>query len=143
MATEQQQPQPTNSVSQPGALAIEGADSTSLPKLSSSTTSQPSWQQVLGQGFDFLDKLPDYLGNFFGQNQQALLTLIFIVSALITLKVVLALLDAVNNVPLLKPTFEIIGLIYSFWFTLRYLIKTENRQELGDKINSFKRQTLG
>jgi hypothetical protein len=143
MATEQQQPQSANSVSQPGALALEGADTTNLSTLPAATKAEPEWQRVSRQAFDLLDKLPDYLGSFFSQNQQAIFTLFLIVTALVTVKVVLALLSAVNGVPLLKPTFEIIGLIYSFWFTLRYLIKTETRQELAQRVASLKQQVFG
>ncbi|HLO84289.1 MAG TPA: CAAD domain-containing protein [Nostocaceae cyanobacterium] len=143
MATEQQQPQSTNSVSQPGVLALEGGETSNLSKLPAATKTEPEWQRVSKQAFDLLDKLPEYLGSFFSQNQQAIFTLFLIVTALVTVKVVLALLDAVNGVPLLKPTFEIIGLIYSLWFTIRYLIRTDSRQELADRIGSLKRQVFG
>jgi hypothetical protein len=52
-------------------------------------------------------------------------------------------LGAINEIPLLAPTFELIGLIYSGWFLYRYLLKASNRQELFQDINSIKDQVLG
>ncbi|WP_323314423.1 CAAD domain-containing protein [Anabaena cylindrica] len=135
METQQQPPD--------GALALEGVDTTKLPKLPPAKASESQWQRVSRQIVDFLDQLPDYLGSFFDKNKQALLTFGLILSAIVTVKVAIAVLDAIHGMPLLAPIFEIIGIVYAIWFTFRYLIKAETRQELNHKVNSFKQQLIG
>jgi hypothetical protein len=59
------------------------------------------------------------------------------VGAFVSLRVVLAVMDALNEVPLLKPTFQLIGIGYSTWFISRYLLKPSTRQELSQKWQGF------
>jgi hypothetical protein len=90
-----------------------------------------------------LGDLPEAVSSFFNEYRRPIVTIGLIVAAIISVKLVLALLGAVNEVPLLAPTFELIGLIYSGWFIYRYMLKASNRQELLEDINSLKDQVLG
>jgi ABC-type transport system involved in cytochrome bd biosynthesis fused ATPase/permease subunit len=140
----QQQPLDTiNSSSSEGALALEGTATGNLPKLPPAKSSDTQWQRISQQIIDLLDQLPNYVGSFFDKNKQAILSLVLILSAFVTVKVVIAVLNAINGVPLLAPIFEIIGIVYAIWFTFRYLIKSETRQELSYKVSSFKKQLIG
>lgn len=103
---------------------------------------QTQWQLVR-EAIDFLDRLPEDLSQFFSANQSSLTNLAVIATLVITLKVIVSALNAINQIPLLEPTFESIGLGYFSWFTVRYLIKADNRQELNRKIQSWKQQILG
>jgi hypothetical protein len=114
-----------------------------ISSLPSTKKPQNEVQKILGQVTEFLDKLPDYLGSFYSQNQQGLLTIVLILSAFVTVKVVIAMLSAVNTIPLLQPTFELIGLGYSLWFAFRYLLKAESRKELSEQLAVFKSKFLG
>lgn len=143
METQQQQPGSANSVSSQDLLALEGVETTNLPKLPPAKEPEAQWQRVSRQMFEFLEQLPDYLGSVLNNNKQALFTVVLILSALVTVKVALAMLDAIDDVPLLAPIFEIVGLGYTIWFTFRYLIKSETRQELSQKVSSLKQQLLG
>lgn len=143
METQQQPPETVNSSSIEGVLALEGVDTGKLPKLPPAKASDTQWQQISRQIVDFLDQLPVYLGSFFDKNKQALLTLGLILSAIVTVKVAIAVLDAINGVPLLASIFEMIGIVYAIWFTFRYLIKAETRKELTQKVSSFKQQLVG
>lgn len=90
-----------------------------------------------------LGDLPDYVSVFFKRYRRPIVTVGLIIAAIISVKLVLALLDAINDVPLLAPTFELVGLIYSGWFLYRYLLKASNRQELLGDIASIRDQVLG
>ena len=87
--------------------------------------------------------LPDYVGKFFGQYQQPIVSIGLVVTGVITVKVLLAVLDALNDVPLVAPTFELIGIGYSVWFVYRYLLKASSRQELSEEITTLKSQVVG
>jgi hypothetical protein len=143
METEQQQREVINASLSQGALAIEGVDTANLPKLPPAREPESQWQQISRQISQFLEQLPEYLGNFFQNYKQPLTTVALILTAIITAKVVLALLDAINDIPLLSPFFELVGISYATWFISRYLLKASTRQELADEIQSLKNQFLG
>ncbi len=143
METQAQQPEQEKSSLPQDILSFSGGDNRNLPKLPAAKESESQWQQIIRQIVEFLDKLPDYLGSIFNNNKQGLITLVLILSAFVTVKVAIALLEAVNGVPLLQPIFELIGIFYFIWFAFRYLLKFETRQELSQKFNSFKQQSLG
>ncbi len=143
METQAQQTEQGNSSSPQDSGSFSGTDNHRLPELPAAKESESQWQQILRQIVEFLNRLPDYLGSVFNNNKQGLITVVLILSAFVTVKVAIALLDAVNDFPLLQPIFELIGLFYSMWFSFRYLLKYETRQELAQKFNSFKQQSLG
>ncbi|MBW4660538.1 MAG: CAAD domain-containing protein [Drouetiella hepatica Uher 2000/2452] len=91
----------------------------------------------------FLADLPDYLTEFFGKYKRPIVTIGLIFTAIIAVKLLLAILDAINDIPLLSPLFELVGMSYTAWFVYRYLWKAENRRELSTDLNSMKEQVLG
>ncbi|ABA20221.1 conserved hypothetical protein [Trichormus variabilis ATCC 29413] len=143
METEQKQPESLNTEVSQGTIALSSAGQSNLPLLPPATATTPEWQQITNQVTDFLAELPEYLGSFYQQYSRSILTVLLILAALVTLKVVLALLGAINGIPLLAPLFELIGLSYSTWFTFRYLIKSSTRQELTAEIRTLKSQVFG
>jgi hypothetical protein len=106
------------------------------------STDQP-WQEWVQPVFDFFSKLPSIVGGFFATYQQSLITIGLILLALVTVKLTLAVLDAINDIPLLAPLFELVGIGYTVWFVSRYLLKAETRQELGTEFNALKGQVVG
>lgn len=100
-------------------------------------------QQIWDKIYNFLAGLPEYLSEFFGAYRRPLVTLGLIFGSIVSVKLTLALLDAINDIPFLQPTFELIGLAYTAWFIYRYLRRAENRRELVSQINDFKADVLG
>jgi len=121
-------------VDQPGAI-------TKLPPPQPSTD-QP-WQEWAQPVTEFLSQLPNYVGGFFSSYQQPLITLALLLSGVITVKVTLAVLDSINDIPLLAPVFELVGIGYTAWFVYRYLLKVETRKELAQEFNSLKGEVVG
>ena len=143
METEQQQRESINAALSQGTLALEGTDTANLPKLPPAREPESQWQQISRQVSQFLEQLPEYLGSFFNNYKRPLTTVGFILAAIVTAKIVLAVLDAINDIPLLSPTFELIGISYATWFIFRYLLKASTRQELADEVQSLKNQLVG
>ncbi|GER26183.1 protein CURVATURE THYLAKOID 1D [Striga asiatica] len=54
-----------------------------------------------------------------------------------------AVVGAVDSIPLLPKVLELIGLGYTIWFSSRYLIFKENRDELFSKVQQIKQEVLG
>ncbi|MDZ8026386.1 MAG: CAAD domain-containing protein [Nostoc sp. SerVER01] len=140
METQEQQ-QSINPSSLQATLALEGTNTTNLPKLP--PASEPEWQRINRQVFEFFGQLPEYLSSFFKDYKQALITLSLIFAAIVTAKIALAALDAIHDIPLLSPIFELIGIAYATWFVFRYLIKASNRQELAQEIQLLKNEIVG
>jgi len=129
-------PVTTNGTPQPASTAPGATDETD-----SETMEQI--KRVTAQVVDNLGELPKYFGEFFQEYRRPLLALGLIFGAFIAVKLTLAILDAINDVPVLAPLFELIGLIYSGWFIYRYLLKASNRSELASEMNALKDQILG
>ncbi|RCJ21999.1 hypothetical protein A6770_05075 [Nostoc minutum NIES-26] len=138
-----QQLESLNTSTPEGMLALESADNQNLPKLPPASEPETQWQRISRKTSEFFEQLPEYLGNFFETNKQSLITVSLILAAIITTKVVLAVLDAINGIPLLAPIFELIGISYTTWFVFRYLLNSSNRQELNQEIKSLKQQFIG
>ena len=114
-----------------------------ITKLQPSVQSQDQWLKYGEQVSGFLATLPEYVGSFFNRYKQPLITVGLLVAAIVSVRVVLAILDALNDIPLVAPTFELIGIGYSAWFVYRYLLKASNRQELTSEIAALKSQVVG
>jgi hypothetical protein len=136
----QLQPEYVDTTSPEGIAASELG---TLTTVRANAQSDTQWQRVGAQISDFLAQLPDYIGRFFNQYKQPIISLGLIFAAIITVKVVLAVIDALNDIPLLQPTFELIGIAYSVWFVNRYLLQASRRQELAEQINGLKQQVVG
>ncbi|MCC5637650.1 CAAD domain-containing protein [Nostoc sp. CHAB 5844] len=114
-----------------------------ITKLQPPAQPQEEWIKYGEQISGFLATLPEYLGSFFNKYKQPLVSVGLIVTALVAVKVLLAILDSLNDIPLVAPTFELIGIGYSAWFVYRYLLKASTRKELTNEITTLKSQVVG
>lgn len=109
--------------------------------LSDATGEQTDWQKMLAKVQEYISF--DVISEVFEQYKQPILTVVIVLAAIVTVKVVLAVLGAVHEIPLLSPLFEMIGIGYTAWFIYRYLLKAEDRGELVRDFNALKDQVLG
>ncbi|AFY65879.1 CAAD domain-containing protein [Geitlerinema sp. PCC 7407] len=109
----------------------------------SRTKNKEQWEEIRDQVYEVLAQLPEYISSFFADNRRPLITVGLILTAFVTAKVTLAVLSAINEVPLLSPFFEVVGIAYSGWFTYRYLLRASSRKELADEVSSLKDQVIG
>lgn len=104
---------------------------------------EPSWQEWVAVIREFISKAPEQVASFFAENKKPLTNIVLISAAAITVYITLTIVDAIDNVPLIAPILELIGLGYSVWFIFRYLLKASTRQELFAELNSFIEQISG
>ncbi|AFZ16060.1 valine--tRNA ligase [Allocoleopsis franciscana] len=116
------------------------SDSGVLSRLNSSWNQSSS---IGNQVAKVLSELPDEIGKFFNQYQQPMIVVALLLVTIITLKVTLAAVSAINSFPILQPTFEMVGLGYTIWFASRYLLTVAKRQELGAATQALKEQVIG
>lgn len=100
-------------------------------------------QQIKEQIISILSEFPAYIGSFYEQYKSPLTVVGVILASIVSLKVLLGIVDELNDIPLLAPTFELIGIGYTAWFVYRYLLRSSNRQQLGQEIQALKEQILG
>lgn len=124
------------------ASTINTDEAGTLAPLSSTQTNE-QWREMGEKAYAFLALLPEYVGRFFSEYQKPLITVGLIFGSIVSVKLTLALLSAVNDIPLLEPTFELVGLGYTIWFVYRYLLKASNRQELSQEFDKLKSQVVG
>lgn len=143
METELHQTESVDTTPTQSVLALKSVGTENLPLLPPASEPETQWESWGRHASEFLAQLPEYVSSIFQQYKQALVTVALILSAIVTVKVVLALLSAINGIPLLSPTFELIGISYVTWVISRYLIKASTRQELAAEIQAFKQQIVG
>lgn len=124
-------------------VEVKVEDSLKLSKMPSpKTAKEEQWLQFGEKTSEFITDLQNSVGEFFQKYQPLLASLGWIFLALISVKVMLALLDAINDIPLLSVLLELIGLGYGIWFIYRYLLTAATRQELSGEIQNFKKQVF-
>jgi hypothetical protein len=124
-------------------VSVNAEERGDLVPVSSDEESNSQWEQTRQKVLQLLSELPEQIGNFLGEYQKPLVTVLLIIGTIITLKVLLAVLSAINEIPLLAPLFEIVGMGYSAWFIWRYLLDVSTRQELAQGFSNYKERVLG
>ena len=116
-----------------------------ITKLPSSATDEAGvdWQKTTQQVNAFIQEFPGFLADFWRNYKLPVTVFLFALAFIVTSKVLLAILGAINDLPFLAPLFELIGLSYFAWFVIRYLWSGSGRQELSDNIDSVKSQVIG
>jgi CAAD domains of cyanobacterial aminoacyl-tRNA synthetase len=92
---------------------------------------------------NFFQKLPEYVAKFYSEYKLPVISFVLLVVGVTSLRILFAAIDAINDIPLASPLFELIGISYTAWFTYRYLLKSSTRQELVSEFRSIRQQFLG
>jgi hypothetical protein len=122
-------------VEAPKPVVAEPTPSSTVPTSEIATPQLPEdiWKQI--------NQLWD---QYFGEGKKGNLTIaIAVIAAIPVLIAVSALLDFLNQLPLLPSIFELVGFVYSLWFIYRYLLLASTRKELTDTINAWKQKVFG
>jgi len=118
-------------------------ESGSLAPLGETDESTAELRAMVSKGVAFVSNLDTILGNFVNEYKQLIVTLGLVFGAVVSVKLTLALLSALNEVPLVQPVLELVGLGYTAWFVSRFMLKAEKRQEFYEKFTDAKDQVLG
>jgi hypothetical protein len=144
MESEVEQSKPvTDTTSTESVATLESSSTADKPLLPPASEPHSKWQQSGAVISDFLEQLPTYISRFYNEYKQPIISIALIFAAIVTFKLVLALLDAINDVPLINAVFELVGIGYVTWFIIRYLLKASTRQELVTQIRSIQQEFLG
>ncbi len=118
-------------------VKMESGPLATTAKATQSATSE--LEALLEQASEYVSFVTD----FFKSNQPTVVKIGLVVGAAVAVKVALAILGAINEIPLLAPTFEMVGIGTSAWFLYRYLLRASTREELSRDFDSLKKEVLG
>jgi len=90
-----------------------------------------------------LAQLPNQVSERVMQYRSQLKLVAALVAAVVLVKLALAVLEAINGIPLMQPMLELIGLGYVGGFAVQHLLTAERRQDLSQTIQHWKVQCLG
>lgn len=99
-------------------------------------------QEIKTQVLSVLSDLFTYAGQFFEEYQKPLTNIGLIVAVLVAFYLLVAVVDAINDLPLLAPIFELIGIGYTIWFVKQYW-SAEARTSLWADVQTFLDQVVG
>jgi hypothetical protein len=127
---------------------IQVVPSETQPKLPPANESpfkevKEQWREIGVQVSSFLKQLPRYTKDFFEAYKLPIISFAALLATIVVFKIVLAVMDALNDIPLLSASLELIGIGFIIWFVVRYLLNASTRQELAVEIKAIKEQILG
>ncbi|HEY9825362.1 MAG TPA: CAAD domain-containing protein [Stenomitos sp.] len=103
----------------------------------------PELREQLDKALRFLVLFPDYLNGTLGEYRKPLSTVGLILLAGLGLAVADGVLDRLNSIPLFAPTFELVGLGFTGWVVVRYMLYADTRQELLQAFEEVKDRVVG
>jgi CAAD domains of cyanobacterial aminoacyl-tRNA synthetase len=107
-------------------------------------SAQDTWESIqTGNSAEYFDRAQAYVVDFFNTNRQLIVALGAVFLGIISLKLLFAGLNAIDDIPLVSPLLKIIGLFYTARFVWRYLIREQDRQELRQAIDRTKTEIFG
>ncbi|BAY20280.1 hypothetical protein NIES2100_00210 [Calothrix sp. NIES-2100] len=121
---------PTVTSSEPGNLST----------LASADTSNDKVSEISSKISDFLESLPQNIVSFYNEYRLPVVSFAVLVAVMTGLRILLAITNALNDIPFVAQFFELIGFGYVTWFVLRFFVKASTRQELAGEIDMVKKQ---
>lgn len=100
------------------------------------------WQEAIEPVNEFISTLPQTINAFLSDYKQILSFVVYGAAGLVTVYLTIAVLNAIDDIPLLAPFFELVGLGYSIWFGSRCITES-SRKELFAEIGAIKENIVG
>lgn len=104
---------------------------------------QAAWMRDRALIEDFFNQPGKYLSAYWQTYKPIVFLLIAFIVALIAVNFVLSMISFVTHLPIIGALLELVGIGYSIWFTQRYLLKAETREELFQQIDQLKQEVAG
>lgn len=92
---------------------------------------------------DSINELPKNFSEFVLDYRSFLAVLGYGTLAIVSVYICSAVIDAIEDIPIIAPLFEIVGLGYVIWFIWRYLFTVSRRQDFKQEVDSIKVNLLG
>jgi hypothetical protein len=108
-----------------------------------SDSAEEMWQSFQFQATAFLETAKENLITLLINNRQIFYVLGWIFLALLGIRILFAVMNAIDDIPFVTFILKLIGFLYVARFVQRYLVRADNRQELSQMLNHAKSEFLG
>jgi hypothetical protein len=113
------------------------------PELLLNEQNRLAWERDRATMDDFFRNPFKYINAYWQQYKPIVITLLLIAIAVVAINFVFSLIGFIVRIPLLGSLLQLIGFCYSVWFVKRYLLTTQTRQELSEKIAQVRQGIVG
>jgi hypothetical protein len=110
---------------------------------SAGDSAEEMWQSLQFQANAFLETAKENFITLFRNNRQIFYALGWIFLTFFGIKILLAVMNAVDDIPFVTFFLKLIGLLYVVRFVQRYLVRANNRQEFIRMIDHAKTEFIG
>lgn len=132
---------PVNTHAAPESVTAYDAPATESEETIESTAEV--WRSIQATMTAVFANATVYIGEFFKNNRRSLTTLGWIVLAFLAARFLFAVVDAIDDIPLVTPLLELIGFVYVVRFVWRYLLRQNDRQEFMQTLDRVKAEVFG
>ncbi|MBW4688527.1 MAG: CAAD domain-containing protein [Komarekiella atlantica HA4396-MV6] len=143
MESQVQQSDFVDATSPNSITTLQSSEPGNLSTLPSANKSSDRVSEIGRKISNFLERLPKYVVNFFNEYKLPVISFALLVVGVTGLRILLAIVDAINDIPLVSPFFELVGISYVTWSVFRYFLKASTRKELAAEMRSIKEQIAG
>ncbi|BAY94264.1 MULTISPECIES: CAAD domain-containing protein [unclassified Tolypothrix] len=119
---------------------IYNSSAATLSTVASEAQSEKQGTEIGRKTAEFLERLPKNVANFVNEYNFLVISFAVLVATVIFLTMLVAITDAIDDIPFLASFFQLIGFSYVIWFVSRYFLKASTRQELAGEVDSAKEQ---
>lgn len=110
---------------------------------SASDSAEEMWQSFQFQATAFLDTAKENFITLFRNNRQLFYALGWLFLAFFGIKILFAVMNAIDDIPFVTFFLKLIGFIYVVRFVQRYLVRANNRQEFVQMLDHAKAEFIG
>ncbi|BAY09139.1 CAAD domain-containing protein [Calothrix sp. NIES-2098] len=119
---------------------VKSSEPGNLSTITSADKSNDKVSEIGRNISEFLERLPANIVSFYNEYRLPVVSFAVLIAVMTALRIILAIINAINDIPLVAPFFELIGFGYVTWFVFRYFLKASTREELAGEINTIKKQ---
>jgi CAAD domains of cyanobacterial aminoacyl-tRNA synthetase len=108
-----------------------------------SDSAEEMWQSFQFQATAFLDAAKENFITLFKNNRQLFYALGWIFLAFFGIRILFAVMNAIDDIPFVTFFLKLIGFVYVVRFVQRYLVRANNRQEFVQMLDHAKTEFIG
>jgi CAAD domains of cyanobacterial aminoacyl-tRNA synthetase len=131
------------SMEMPLADPLPASDTVVMNDASAGDSAEEMWQSFQFQATAFLETAKENFITLFRNNRQLFYALGWIFLAFFGIRILFAVMNAIDDIPFVTFFLKLIGFVYVVRFVQRYLVRADNRQEFVRMLDHAKTEYIG
>ncbi len=100
-------------------------------------------EKIKQQLLNIFANFPEYISQFYQGYKSQLRVVALIIVTILTFRLIIGLLEVLEEIPILSFSFKSVGMGYTVWFIFRFLLRKSDRKELLEKVQNIKSEIVG